>query len=169
LRLLGQCALKVYLPLSLIMLAISNRKSLPDFFANLMRSTTFLALYCVLAFCTGCYMYRAFPGVSRTKLYIHTFSSGLAGLVERPSRQVELAGYVGTYALDTVYRILRKNNIVKPSKLVGWGMLILTSGTLMYNYDQQPHMFARWLLGLGRKPLRARPTLVPLLHAMGGK
>jgi len=182
-------------PLSIIMLALSTRKSLRDFVVNLVRSTSFLALYCMLAFCTGCYMYRAFPQITRFKLYVHTLSAGLAALIERPryalracvrrgsaraashahwlhwlhhSRRVELAGYVATYALDTIYRILRKRKLVVPNAFVGWSTLVLSSGILIYNYDQQPHMFTRWLLGIDR-PILRRPTLVPLLHAMAGK
>merc|ERR1712188_296039 len=89
-------ALRIYIPLSIIMFLISKKKSLRDLAVNLTRSTSFLALYCAIAFSSGCLLYRNFPGVSRSKLFLHTFSSGIAAFVERPSRQVELAGYVST-------------------------------------------------------------------------
>ena len=80
-------------------------------------------------------------------------------------RQVELAGYVSTYAIDSLYRIGLKHGLVTPNPLLVRAVFCLSAGVLLYHADQQPAMITRWLLGMDRE-IRSRPIIVPLLHSM---
>eukprot|EP01096_Ripella_sp_DP13-Kostka_P004916 TRINITY_DN17473_c0_g1_i1.p1 TRINITY_DN17473_c0_g1~~TRINITY_DN17473_c0_g1_i1.p1 ORF type:complete len:457 (-),score=128.74 TRINITY_DN17473_c0_g1_i1:49-1368(-) len=159
-------AVKLYFPLQVIMLVLSNKKSLWHFVSNLTRSSTFLAVYCTLAFYSACRGFRHFPNVTQRKVFMQTWISGLAGLIERPGRRIELAGYVCTYALDAIFRTIVRKKMFTPSSTYGWLALSLCSAILIHNHDQQPNLFTHWLLGFDRVTLRSSSSvLLPLLHS----
>lgn len=122
-------ALRLYFPLHFMLTAMSKDKSVPYFLENLIRSSVFLAGYCsaacvsqflsfqiiIILGYSACTVHRVLPrvSVSRLSLMLHVWVAGLFILLERPRRQVELAMYCSTYALDSVYRFIRTTELGK--------------------------------------------------------
>lgn len=78
-------AMKVYAPLYVVFFLFSRSKNIAFLVQNLLRSSAFLALYCTIAWVSGCIYHRIFPNtpISRATLFTHASFSGLATLVER--------------------------------------------------------------------------------------
>lgn len=78
-------AMKVYAPLYVVFFLFSRSKNITFLVQNLLRSSAFLALYCTLAWISGCVFHKFFRNtpISRTTLFLHASFSGLATLVER--------------------------------------------------------------------------------------
>lgn len=142
-------AVKLYAPLHLVLFAMSKRRSVSSFFMNLSRSAVFLTAYCAMALCSGCVIYRFIPR-SRLTLISHTWLAGLPILFERQGRRVELAAYVTTYALDSLYRMTVKRGMVRSGghPIIGRLTLIVCSGLLLHHAGQLPPLISQWLLGV---------------------
>lgn len=141
-------AFPVYLPLAVIGFVFSRRHSLSVALMGLLRSCTFLSLYCTLAWASACIFFRFRPGVTRSRLFACTWAAGLATLVEPRPRQAELAGYCATQALDIVYGTARRHNLVKSRDWVASVALSFASAVIMYHHQQQPGFIMKNLFGL---------------------
>jgi len=157
-------AVKLYLPLYLVFFAISKKRSLKNLFTGLFRSSLFLCLYCSAAWVMLCMLYskhlvRPNHKVNSLSLYLRLWLSGVPVLLERKSRQVELAQYCATYAVDTIYRYLEFKKIVAPSYTIGVLLTSFAWSILLWNSDSQPTILSRWLFGIGANKKDQRPQL----------
>lgn len=145
-------ATKIYFPLYLAFALMTQRigfKTLQRLVDNVARSSAFLAVYCLFGHLGGCLFYRIWKGeITRWTLYAHTWTSGLATLIERPNRRVELAAYCCTFALDSVYRYFRVNGRLKQRKWLGVLGIMLSMAAMMHYHDQQPRVVVKWLFGV---------------------
>jgi len=148
-------SLKVYFPLYVLFLVFSgkdvNKRSISQLIQNMTRSALFLSSYCTLALTSGCWFYRLpnTTGLTKMKVFAHATVAGLATLIERPSRRSELSAYCVTYALDSIYRSLKRKypSILKlePISAVA-GML--SSALLLHHHHLQPDLLTKWLLDI---------------------
>eukprot|EP01127_Copromyxa_protea_P023255 TRINITY_DN8662_c0_g1_i1.p1 TRINITY_DN8662_c0_g1~~TRINITY_DN8662_c0_g1_i1.p1 ORF type:complete len:368 (+),score=19.79 TRINITY_DN8662_c0_g1_i1:32-1135(+) len=142
-------AMRLYFPLHLMLTLMSKDKSIPQFLENLLRSCVFLAGYCSMAWYSACTVHRVLPiGVSRLSLMLHTWVAGLFILCERPRRQVELAMYCSTYALDSVYKFIRTTELGKTFSLPRRLIMLCSLSILSHYHMHQPHFVTRWLCGI---------------------
>jgi hypothetical protein len=141
-------ALRLYLPVYLVMLLFTKKRNPLHFIENLGRSSLFLAAYCTIAWSSACYYYKSTNGpVNRFNLMGHTWLAGLATLIEREGRRNELAAYCATYALDSIYR-----KLVTPNAFIHWLILSICSGIMLHNHTEQPAVLMKWLFKLGSGP-----------------
>lgn len=91
-------SLKVYVPVFLLSFLFSNKRNVFYTIENILRSTAFLSTYCTLSWFSNC-MYCKLDSSPQTqaKFMKHCWVAGIATLIERPSRQNELAAYCLTY------------------------------------------------------------------------
>lgn len=144
-------ALPVYLPLTIIGMALSKRPSLKTAVLSLVRSCSFLSLYCTLEWACACIYFRLRPGVTRAGMFTCTWPGGLAVLLETKGRQVELAAYCFTHALDIAYRAAKRTGWATPNDLIAYVALSVSAGIIMHNYDQQPAFITKHLFGIESK------------------
>ena len=142
---------KLYAPIYGVFFLFAKKKSIPNLVENLLRSSAFIMGYCALPWTMFCIFYKwpfTSPDapVSSLGLFMRLWVSGLSLAIERPSRQSELAGYVCTYVIDSVYRACITNNILKPNKAIGLMLLCLGASLLIHNHKDQPSIFSKWLL-----------------------
>lgn len=69
------------------------------FLSTLLRSSVFLATYCTIALCGNCVQQVCVTGFSEKLGRAITSLSGLALLLERPSRRPKLASYIASFAV----------------------------------------------------------------------
>jgi hypothetical protein len=136
-------ASKLYLPVYLVMLIFSKKRNPVHFISNVVRSSTFLATYCTLAWVSACIFYKFTGPVNRKHLMMHTWMAGLATLIEREGRRNELAAYCATYALDSAYR-----RLFNPIPFIHWIILSICSGIMLHNHTEQPAVLMKWLFKL---------------------
>lgn len=137
-------AVKLYLPVYLVMLIFSKKRNLSHLIQNVGRSSLFLSAYCTIAWASACMFYKFTGPVSRKHLMMHTWIAGLATPIEREGRQNELAAYCATYALDSAYRKLFPN---APPAL-HYLILCMCSGVMLHNHTEQPAVLMKWLFKL---------------------
>jgi len=90
---------------------------------------------------------------SRLTLLLHTWVAGLALLVERRGRQVELAAYCATYAADIVFRFLVKRGYVSLMPSLNLFLCSLAAATVIHHRDQQPQLVINFLFKLSEIPM----------------
>jgi len=144
-------ALPVYIPVHLISLFLSRRKSLSIFFLNLIRSSMFLSGYCTLAWFSSCMYFRMYPGVTRKKLLVCTWFSGLSLLLEHPSRRPELAAYCLTHAIHSIWNFGKKKKYVSPNNFMASLLMMISIGILLHHWKNQPQFITKYLYGLNSK------------------
>lgn len=139
-------ALPVYIPIHMLSFVLQtwNRRahlSIPVLINQikftgfgLLRSCSFLSAYCTIAWFSACLYYSWFPGVTREALCVHTWTAGLALLLERPSRRPELAAYCLTQALNSVYNYAKHRNWVKPRQSATIFAIIISVGLIVFQH-----------------------------------
>jgi hypothetical protein len=104
-------------------------------------------------------------------MFFHVWFAGLATLIERPSRQPELAGkyfnsalklgknimlitknlaYCATYALDSVYATAKMNNWIAPWPMLTKVLIVISCSVMLHFYKQQTAVLTSWVLDLDR-------------------
>eukprot|EP01129_Flabellula_baltica_P014618 TRINITY_DN7046_c0_g1_i1.p1 TRINITY_DN7046_c0_g1~~TRINITY_DN7046_c0_g1_i1.p1 ORF type:complete len:372 (+),score=38.67 TRINITY_DN7046_c0_g1_i1:58-1173(+) len=137
-------AFKLYLPVHVITFLFSGKWRFDYLAENMFKSCLFLATYCTSAWTIACISQRI-ASMRPSHMYFYALFPGLSVLFERPKRRSELAAYVCTYALDSVYRTLISNKIIKESVLLNAVILAISAGTIVQYNDQQPAMLMKWL------------------------
>lgn len=141
-------SVRVYLPVFLIPLLLFNRSrllrapaaSLSHVAAGIARSSVFLATYCTTGW-TSVYAAERFLGLSH---HINGFLGGaLAGaavLLEKKPRRIELGLYVGTQALESLWRIHRHRLGLPPltSRPIPPLLFAFSLGVLMHAFNRRP-------------------------------
>jgi len=151
-------AARLYAPLHAMLTLMSKEKSVGYFMENMVRSCVFLAGYCSAAWYSACLVHRILPkvGVSRLSLMLHTWIAGLFVMLERPGRQVELALYCSTYALDSVYKFFKTTELGKTFRLPLRLIIVLSMSALAHCYYNQPSFIICWLCGIPRKQVEEK-------------
>lgn len=148
--------MKLYAPLQLAVFIMSKNRSVSKSFIGLIKSSTFMMLYCASAWVLLCINFkRPFTNENSTisikALYCRLWVCGLAVLVENPARRSELAQYCCTYAADSLYKRFLVEGKVKPNHFIGVLTLAFSWFLLMWNHEQQPKVLSKWLLGFNVK------------------
>jgi hypothetical protein len=86
--------------------------------------------------------------ISQLKFAKHSWTAGLATLIERRGRQAELAAYCLTYAADRVFRYGEKRHYISLSPSLNALLLSIAAGMVLYHRDQQPQMLIKFLFKL---------------------
>jgi len=74
---------------------------------------------------------------------------GLAGLIERESRLVELSTYCITYALDCLTQELLHKGKIPTFSFVGPLALVFSTAIILQKHEEQKMpFFTKWLCGL---------------------
>jgi hypothetical protein len=149
-------SVKVYLPVYLVAFIFSPRRNVMHTVENIARSAAFLSLYCTLAWASACASFNWLKPTAmwhtRVSLFMHTWVAGLALLLERRQRQVELAAYCATYAADIIFRGLQKRGYVSLMPTLNLFLLALSAGTVLHYREQQPQMVINFLFKLSEIP-----------------
>jgi len=141
-------AIRLYAPLYVVFFLFSRSKNVSYLVQNLIRSSTFLSLYCTLAWSSGCLFHRIIPvSVSRFSLFSHAWVAGLATLLERENRRSELAVYCMTYAVDSVAKTCTDSDIIPKIPYITHIIFSIALGLLVRHRKQQPWIFSHFMLG----------------------
>lgn len=139
-------ALKMYLPLNIVMMLIWKNKLLlkdpTEFFRRLFlsasRSSTFIALFTSLCWLVPCYMRNMFGGERRFYYLLNGFVAGSSAIIEFPkSRRVELGMYCLPRALESIWKMMLKRGLVKPVPFGEVLLFSLSMGTMMTFYQNE--------------------------------
>jgi len=95
-----------------------------------------------------------YPGISKKSLMMHTWVSGLATGIEKPSRRAELASYCLTYALEGLYQVWMDKGYVDNYPNVNLLVLSLCLAVFVYKKEQQPDIVIKFIFGVDNKKKR---------------
>jgi len=153
-------SLKVYGPVFLLSLLFSRGKNFSKVIISILRSSLFLTLYCGLAWASACGIvpFKGNRPLSRTQLFLHTWVSGLASVIETPSRQAELAAYCMTYAAETVFHYLERRGYMTLYPSLNLFILALSAAILIHHSEQQPQVVMRWLFKISPRAALVNPV-----------
>ena len=149
-------AVRLYGPLNLVWMVLRFPKMPPvkAVVANTLRSSVFLTAY------IGSLMFMLLvnsklvnKSPSRFQLHMWCGLAGGALLLERSSRQVELAWYCLAQALNSIYNHHRLAGRVQPSFALGAAAMMLATGRFMQYHSRHPGRVMHVLFGekLGRQ------------------
>lgn len=136
-------AVKLYLPVYLVMMLFAKKRNPWHLIQNVGRSSLFLSAYCTIAWASACMFYKFRGPVNRKHLMMHTWIAGLATPLEREGRRNELAAYCATYALDSAYR-----KLFPQVPLLHYLILCICSAIMLHNHTEQPAVLMKWLFKL---------------------
>lgn len=148
--------MRLYAPLQLLFFIMSSNRSVKKSLIGLLKSSLFMMFYCSSAWVLLCLNFKKpfvseFSKFDSKALYLRLWISGLGVLIENPSRRRELAQYCCTYAADSLYRRGVVEGKVSPNLSIGKLILAFSWFLLMWNYESQPKVLSKWLLGLRDK------------------
>jgi hypothetical protein len=141
-------AVPVYLPIHVLGLVMAKHKSLWTFAENMLRSCLFLSLYCADAWLGVCLISSISPGMTRAKLCLGSSVAGLAVVLERPGRRVELAHYCAAQAINCLWRMLLLRGFVRSRAELCGPLLSLAMALVLATLENQPQFLIQTLLGL---------------------
>lgn len=181
---LGQAFLRslpVYLPVYLIPAVIVHRQGIlkrpiPIFSKALfgtVRSSLFLSTYCASAWFWTCMLFRANGKCNPALLALGTFPTGLAVMIEKKSRRMEIALYCFARAVESFAicfsdgDYLLSNWKSKCPKRVDVVLFSIATSIIMHCYAQERDVFRSkylnvldWVFGIPNDPPIMKPPLV---------
>ncbi|ERN14612.1 hypothetical protein AMTR_s00038p00172140 [Amborella trichopoda] len=145
-------ALPVYLPVYLIPALIVHRQSLwKRPYAILLkgllgtaRSSLFLSVYCSSAWMWTCLLFRLFKSCNIPMVAMGTFPPGLALMIEKKTRRMEISLYCFARAIESFFTCLAHAGYVPPSKRLRRADVIvfsLSTAIIMHCYAQEREVF----------------------------
>lgn len=134
-------AVRIYAPLHLVwaVFRLPARTPLRVLFSNTLRSTAFLTAYVVslqVILLTNSQLVGGRP--QRAQLHLWCWISGLSVLLERSSRQAELAFFCASQAVNSLYNHAKRVGLVQPSHAVGVALLALATGQVRRSGVDRP-------------------------------
>jgi hypothetical protein len=143
---------KVYWPLHALSASLrlftKGSMDFPSLAENILRSTAFLTGWVGMLWWAVLAHSRILGrGVERHHVAMWAWLGGFPVLFERPSRQVELASYCLSHAINSLYNRYRIMGLIRPSNVVGSGLLALSTAILMTSFSQSPSWVTRRLFG----------------------
>eukprot|EP00250_Pteridium_aquilinum_P031245 c43296_g1_i1 orf=221-1786(-) len=181
---LGQAYLRslpVYVPVYLIPAIIVHRrgllkKPLPIFSKTLLgmaRSSLFLSTYCASAWFWTCMLFRVSRKCSPPIIALGTFPTGLAVLLEKKSRRMEIALYCFARALESFSICFSDGDYMlskwksKSPKRLDVVLFSIATSVIMHCYAQERDVFRSkylnvldWVFGIPHDPPIMQPPLV---------
>jgi hypothetical protein len=124
------------------------------------RSSLFLAVYCASAWSWTCVLFRATGTINSPLVAAATFPVGLALMIEKKSRRMEIALYCFARAMEsfaicvTDWGLLERYNLIPPKR---FDVLLFSTATaiIMHCYAQERDVFRSkylnvldWVFGL---------------------
>ncbi|MCO5558833.1 hypothetical protein L7F22_012421 [Adiantum nelumboides] len=176
-----QRSLPVYIPVYLIPAIIVHRQAilknpLPIFSKTLLgtaRSSLFLSTYCASAWFWTCMLFRASRRCDPATLALGTFPTGLAVLIEKKSRRMEIALYCFARALESFAICWSDGNSMlskyksKVPKCLDVVLFSIATSIIMHCYAQEREVFRSkylnvldWIFGIPHDPPILQPPLV---------
>ncbi|KAF3785593.1 hypothetical protein EJ110_NYTH27477 [Nymphaea thermarum] len=145
-------ALPVYIPVYLIPALIVHRQGLlrrpysliGKSILGIARSSLFLSAYCASAWTWTCLLFRIFKRCNIPMVAIGTFPPGLALLIEKKSRRMEISLYCFARAIESFFTWMSDIGLVPPSKEIGRADVVLFSlstAIIMHCYSQEREVF----------------------------
>ncbi|XP_031497843.1 uncharacterized protein LOC116262530 [Nymphaea colorata] len=145
-------ALPVYIPVYLIPALIVHRQGLlrrpysliGKSILGIARSSLFLSAYCASAWTWTCLLFRIFKRCNIPMVAIGTFPPGLALLIEKKSRRMEISLYCFARAIESFFTWMSDIGLVPPSKEIGRADVVLFSlstAIIMHCYAQEREVF----------------------------
>lgn len=196
-RFLGQAYLRslpVYLPVYLIPAIIVHRqgllkKPLPIFSKTLLgtaRSSLFLSAYCASAWLWTCMLFRTVRVCNPAVVAMGTFPTGLAVMIEKKSRRMEIALYCFARALESFAicygdgGLAHLNLKAKVPKRMDVVLFSIATSIIMHCYAQEREVFRSkylnvldWVFGIPHDgPPIMQPPLVKvssMSYLLGGR
>jgi hypothetical protein len=161
-------SLPVYLPVYFVPALLVHRQGLfvrpfPILWKSLIgtaRSSLFLAVYCASAWSWTCVLFRATGTINSPLVAAATFPVGLALMIEKKSRRMEIALYCFARAMEsfaicvTDWGLLERYNLIPPKR---FDVLLFSTATaiIMHCYAQERDVFRSkylnvldWVFGL---------------------
>jgi hypothetical protein len=153
-------SLKVYGPVFLVSLLFSRGKNFYRVINSILRSSMFLTSYCAIAWLSACAIVpiKGNRPLSRTQLFLHTWTAGLATVFEVPQRQAELAAYCMTYAAETVFHYLERRGYMTLYPSLNLFILATSAGILIHHSEHQPAVVMRWLFKISSRASIVNPV-----------
>ncbi|KAF9431994.1 hypothetical protein BGZ76_011442 [Entomortierella beljakovae] len=147
-------AARMYGTLNLIVTLAFNRKKLTTepktvaqrYIKSTLRSVMFLTIYVLAAFYVPCWMRAILRKESRFIYLFNGIISGLAVLIEAPSRQLELALYCLPRALETTWNLLLNRGLVRNIPHGDIALFSGSMGVMMAIYQNDPSVITKHYL-----------------------
>lgn len=143
-------SLKLYGPLYFIFTIIKLKNpNIYRLLQNILQSSIFLTGYTLTQYLgVMWFMSTIKPNISRWEHASFAWLGGLWTLVERKERRPELATYCAAHAINSLYIQGKKNKYYgnfdnRFSKIITYVLVILSSGLLTSNINQQPTMIRK--------------------------
>ncbi|KAJ4796535.1 transmembrane protein [Rhynchospora pubera] len=145
-------AVPVYLPVYLIPALIVHRKGLlkrpytilGKTIKGIGRSSLFLSVYCSSAWVWTCFLFRIFQRCNIPMVALGTFPTGLALLIEKKSRRIEISLYCLSRAIESFFTCMSDAGLCPPaSKLKRSDVVVFSIATavIMHCYAQERDVF----------------------------
>eukprot|EP00249_Psilotum_nudum_P010784 c22767_g1_i1 orf=1055-1951(+) len=187
-------ALEVYIPVYLIPAIIVHRQallqknndSLLKTALGTARSSLFLSVYCASTWLWTCALCRVIGKCSCPVVALATFPSGLAVMIEKKSRRMEIALYCFARALESFAICIpslggkSQKPYTKQMNFIDAFLFSIATGIIMHCYSQEREVFQSrylnvldWVFGIPHdgppliKPLISMPSIYYLLGCIG--
>ncbi|XP_072973322.1 uncharacterized protein [Typha angustifolia] len=145
-------ALPVYVPVYLVPALIVHRKGLlkrpytilGKSLLGTARSSLFLSMYCASAWAWTCLLFRAFKWCNIPIIAIGTFPTGLALLIEKKSRRVEISLYCLSRAIESFFMCMSDAGLCPPAaklKRADVAVFSIATAIIMHCYAQEREVF----------------------------
>ncbi|KAJ3673749.1 hypothetical protein LUZ60_005741 [Juncus effusus] len=145
-------ALPVYLPVYLVPALIVHRKGLlkrpytilGKTMKGTARSSLFLSMYCASAWAWTCFLFRIFKRCNIPMIVIATFPTGLALLIEKKSRRIEISLYCLARAIESFFTCLSDAGYCVPFSKLGRSdvaVFSVATAVIMHCYAQEREVF----------------------------
>ncbi|KAF3326428.1 Transmembrane protein 135 [Carex littledalei] len=145
-------AVPVYLPVYLVPALIVHRQGLlkrpytilGKTIKGIARSSLFLSIYCSSAWVWTCFLFRIFRRCNIPMVAMATFPTGLALLIEKKSRRIEISLYCLSRAIESFFTCMSDAGFCPPaSKLKRSDVVVFSMATavIMHCYAQERDVF----------------------------
>ena len=142
-------ALPVYLPLHLVSLFLSKKKSGIVFLVGLLRSCAFLSSLCTLSWAAACFFLKNIrPGIFRSNLLMFCWFPGFSLLIESPHRRGEIAWYCLTHAINSLFSFASVNNYFTVTPKLSAIVLASTFAYMLSDSSKFPVFISKYLFGI---------------------
>ncbi|EEE58471.1 hypothetical protein OsJ_09724 [Oryza sativa Japonica Group] len=145
-------AVPVYVPVYLVPALVVHRQDLlkrpyPIIGKNLLgtaRSSLFLSVYCASAWAWTCLLFRIFQSCNTPLVVLATFPTGLALLIEKKSRRIEIALYCFARAIESFFTCMTDAGLCPPILQIKRADVVVFSmatSIIMHCYAQEREVF----------------------------
>ncbi|CAD6209942.1 unnamed protein product [Miscanthus lutarioriparius] len=163
-------AVPVYVPVYLVPALVVHRQHLMKrpysiigkSFLGVARSSLFLSVYCASAWAWTCLLFRTFHRANTPLVILGTFPTGLALLIEKKSRRIEISLYCLARAIESFFTWMTDAGLCPPILLIKRADVVVFSiatSIIMHCYAQEREVFRSkylnvldWVFGVPPPP-----------------